>query len=72
MSAKIQRTEKPPLPVATAQPGTMIALTLNDCEVTAFAGETINSPSTSAAKGCTDPSAQLRRHRKDALMAVLV
>lgn len=59
----------PPVPVVTEHPGTTVALTLNDCDVTAPAPETRVSPSASAKKGCTIPSAQARRLKKEAFMA---
>ena len=60
----------PPLPVATAHPGTMVALTLNDCDVTATAAGIISHPTSSAKKGCTRPSARLRRPAREAFMTV--
>lgn len=60
----------PPLPVATAHPGTIVALTLKDCEVTALAVGIMSNPTISAKKGCTRPSARLRRPVKVAFMAV--
>lgn len=59
----------PPLPVDTAHPGTMVALTLNDCDVTAPAAGTSIRQTISAYKGCTIPSALLRRRKMDAFMA---
>lgn len=62
----------PPLPAATAQPGTMVALTLKDCDVTAPAAGISNSPAISAKKGCIMLSARLRRPVKGAFMAVQI
>ena len=60
----------PPLPVATAHPGTIVALTLKDCDVTASAAGAISNPTISAKKGCTCPSAHMRRPVRVAFMAV--
>ena len=60
----------PPLPVATAHPGTIVALTLKDCDVTASAAGVISNPTISAKKGCTCPSAHMRRPVRVAFMAV--
>jgi len=56
------------VPVVIEQPGTTVALTLKDCDVTAPAMGANISPTASAKKGCRDPSALLRR-RKNAFMA---
>lgn len=45
----------PPLPVATAHPGTIVALTLNDWDVTASAVGIMSNPTISAKKAARVP-----------------
>jgi hypothetical protein len=70
MGAKIQRTEKPSATGGHRASRTIVALTLKDCDVTASAVGIISNPTISAKKGCTRPSARLRRPVRDAFMAV--
>src|SRR5690606_15045776 len=55
--------KRPPVPVLTEHPGTTVALTLKDWEVTALASQFIINPTIRAKKGCTTPSALSRRHK---------
>src|SRR5690606_17562002 len=59
---KFSVPKRPPVLVLTEHPGTTVALTLNDWDVTAPASGINISPTNRVKKGCTTPSALSRRH----------